>query len=66
MPKQFDRVKPHAGEVWTKAWCAYIESGMAKKSDTAATTATIFADAALEDYLKRFPDKKAPEPAEKP
>jgi hypothetical protein len=40
---------------------------MAKKSDTAATTATIFADAAVEDYLKRFdrpgmpPEEVAPE-----
>jgi hypothetical protein len=27
---------------------------MAKKSDRAATTATIFADACTEDYVKRF------------
>jgi hypothetical protein len=54
MTKQFPRLSLHPAEIWSRAWCAYIRSDMAKKSDRAATTATIFADACTEDYVKRF------------
>jgi hypothetical protein len=42
-----------------KAWCAYVEGGLMKGMGASYNGATQCADAAVADFLKRYPDEPA-------